>query len=299
MFSLSPRARGFFLILLAGACLSTAPAAIKIGLHEQIGPVALMTLRMWVGSIALLFWLGCFRPDLLRLDSRGIAGTALTGSTNTISLLCFYIALTYLDASIAIVIFSMYPAVVILLLALAGEPVAWLSKIRLLLALLGVYILVGPDGESHPAGVALVLTTVVFFAIYLNLIHWRLGPYPARTTTLYVIGTMTLLMTVVYFLTGHGWPFYSATAWGVILWTGLISTAIARLAMIAGIRKIGSAQTSLLGPLETLLSVFWSILLLDESLTLTQWVGAGLILISAGIAARDRPAALPVRPPAP
>jgi drug/metabolite transporter (DMT)-like permease len=46
---------------------------------------------------------------------------------------------------------------------------------------------------------------------------------------------------------------------------------------------------SLIMPLETMLSVTWSMLFLGEKLLQWQWLGAGLILISALLAAKERP----------
>lgn len=42
--------------------------------------------------------------------------------------------------------------------------------------------------------------------------------------------------------------------------------------------RIGGTQMALFGPLETLLSVIWSILFLHERLAPLQMVGGGLIL---------------------
>ncbi|MCH8339483.1 MAG: EamA family transporter, partial [Chloroflexi bacterium] len=40
----------------------------------------------------------------------------------------------------------------------------------------------------------------------------------------------------------------------------------------------------LLGPLETLLTVIWSLLFLQERLSVVQWAGGGLILFGAVLA---------------
>jgi len=72
--------------------------------------------------------------------------------------------------------------------------------------------------------------------------------------------------------------------WLAVIALAIVSTYIARLAFFAAVGAIGGAQVSLLGPVETLLSVTWSVLFLQERLTLWQWLGGGLILISALLA---------------
>ena len=61
----------------------------------------------------------------------------------------------------------------------------------------------------------------------------------------------------------------------------------ARLAdpeLVTSVRIIGGGQVALLNPLETFLTVIWSVLFLSESLTAVQWMGGGLILLSALLA---------------
>jgi drug/metabolite transporter (DMT)-like permease len=50
--------------------------------------------------------------------------------------------------------------------------------------------------------------------------------------------------------------------------------------------RIGGAQMALFGPLETLLSVIWSIIFLNEQLAPLQLVGGALILVSALLAVK-------------
>jgi drug/metabolite transporter (DMT)-like permease len=54
--------------------------------------------------------------------------------------------------------------------------------------------------------------------------------------------------------------------------------------MFAAIRSLGSGQLALLAPTETLLTVIWSMIFLQERLTAWQWLGGLLILTSALLA---------------
>jgi drug/metabolite transporter (DMT)-like permease len=54
--------------------------------------------------------------------------------------------------------------------------------------------------------------------------------------------------------------------------------------MFSGLQRIGGGQVALLVPLETLLSVLWSVLFLQEHLSLWQALGGVLILSSALLA---------------
>jgi drug/metabolite transporter (DMT)-like permease len=63
-----------------------------------------------------------------------------------------------------------------------------------------------------------------------------------------------------------------------------LSTFIARLTFVAAVDRIGGGQMTLLTPMETLLTVLWSMLFLQEHFTPLQWVGGALVLSSALLA---------------
>lgn len=289
-----PKIRGTMLVLLASLCLSTAPTVIKFGLNADVDPVTQLTLRLWIGALVLWIIFLMFQPEKLKIDRKGLIGCALAAGANTISLGSFYIAVTYIEISVATVIFSTFPMIALLLLALKGERITRLNFIRFGLALLGVYLLVGFAGEINFFGVGLVVITAIFFSLHITLIQWKLNHYPTRTITAYILSFMSLYMGIVYFATGHGVPTMGAEGWGVVIYTGLVATAIARFAMFAGIRHIGSGQTALLGPLETLMAVVWAMIFLDERLTMVQILGGLLILISAALASL-RKSVLPLK----
>jgi drug/metabolite transporter (DMT)-like permease len=206
---------------------------------------------------------------------------------NTTSLSCFYLALTRIDASIGLMVFSLYPLAALLMLAIRGEPIARRNMVRLGLALLGVYLLLGFNGQVDLMGVLLALGSAIAYALHFNLIQWYLGGYPSQTVALYTITTMGVLTTVIRLLQFSPWRPLSLLGWGTVLGTGLISTVLARLALFAGIHRLGSGQVALLGPVETFLSVLWTFLSLGERLSRIQWAGGLLIVFSATLAHRS------------
>jgi drug/metabolite transporter (DMT)-like permease len=105
-----------------------------------------------------------------------------------------------------------------------------------------------------------------------------------QTMALYVVSFMAVIVTAARLLQPVPWQMPSPVGWGVILGTGLISTVAARLALFAGIQRIGSGQTALLGPIETALTVLWATLFLGEQLSPVQWAGGLSILVSALLA---------------
>ncbi len=275
------RLDGLLLVLLAVFCLSLVPLLVKFGLAAAADPLALLALRMVVAALTLWGFFAAFQPAMLRINQRGLLRCVVVAASNATGLLCYYAALTRIDISVAHVTFSLYPAIALILLAMRGEPLTRLSLARLILALLGVYLLVGPGGHVDFIGILLVIGTATFYALHMNLVQWYLGDYRSQTVAVYVVSSMAVMLSAVYSFRLGQWQSFSATGWLVIFVTGVVSTAVARLAMFAGIQRIGSGQTALLGSVETLLVVLWGIMFLGERLTLVQWLGGILIIASA------------------
>jgi drug/metabolite transporter (DMT)-like permease len=150
-------------------------------------------------------------------------------------------------------------------------------------------LLIGPGGEVNMVGVLLVLATATSYALHLTLSQWYLSEVPSQTVALYVVSIMAVILSVVRLLLFEPWQPLPPVGWGIVLVTGLVSTVLARLAMFAGIKNVGSGQAALLGPTETFLAILWAILFLDERLSPLQWVGGLFILSSAALAVRRRP----------
>jgi drug/metabolite transporter (DMT)-like permease len=67
----------------------------------------------------------------------------------------------------------------------------------------------------------------------------------------------------------------------------IFPTALARLLVFAGLRRIGGIQTALLALAEPLVAVALAFVVLGESFTAQQWVGACLFLVSVLLIRRD------------
>jgi len=83
---------------------------------------------------------------------------------------------------------------------------------------------------------------------------------------------------------GAVWHNPGWSGWLAVFVLVVVSTYVARLTLFAAVRHLGSGQMALLLPLETLLTVCWSVVFLQERLTIWQWGGGTLISLSAVLA---------------
>jgi drug/metabolite transporter (DMT)-like permease len=257
-------------------------AAIGLGLT----PTTLLALRFAISIVLLLVTLGLTTPGKLRVDRKGLLILGGAGFINGFGILAFFWALTRMDASIATMIFSITPVVVLGVLALGGEKLTHRQFVRLGLGLIGVYLLIGPGGQTDWLGVLLVCGNIISVSIEFAIIQWYAHTYDTRTITLYVMLGMLTTIGGFWLFQGITWPAPNWQSWLVVAAMGLVTGYFAWWAMFTSMRHIGGSQVVLLTPLETLLSVLWAVLFLHERLSVWQWLGGVFILVSAALAAK-------------
>ena len=277
---------GWALALAATFCFSFAPPVARFAILDGFDSTALLVVRMVIATTLFAVTLAITDRQKLLMPRRGLLAATGVGAVNAVGMVLFFFGLNYLEASLSAMILALSPAIVLSLLALRGEQLTGRHLVRLALALVGVYLLIGPTGAVDWFGASLTLLATFFFSLQMALTQWTLIGYPARSVMFYVTGTMTIFVTVWWVVNGAVWTAPGPGGWVAVIILAVVSTYLARLGYFNAVTRIGSGQLSLLGPVETLLSVIWSILFLGERLAPMQVVGGALILLSALLAVR-------------
>jgi len=277
---------GWALALVATFCYSFAPPVARYAILDGFDSTALLVVRMAIATALFAVTLAITDRQKLLMPRRGLLAATGVGAVNAAGMVLFFFALNFLEASLTSMILALSPAMVLSLLALRGERLTGRHLVRLGLALVGVYLLIGPTGAVDWFGAGLTLLATFFFSLQMALTQWTLIGYPARSVMFYVTGTMTIFVAGWWLLNGATWTPPGPQGWVAVVILAVVSTYLARLGYFNAVTRIGSGQLSLLGPVETLLSVVWSILFLGERLAPIQAVGGALILLSALLAVR-------------
>jgi drug/metabolite transporter (DMT)-like permease len=272
--------------LLATLAFSIVPTVGKAAVSLGVNPTTLVMLRLTITTVLLGITIAATAPQRLRMDRRSGWLCAVSGLANGVGMLMFFVALTRIHASIASMIFSLHPLLVLALLALRGERFTVRNAVRLALGVGGVYLLLGPGGQVDWMGALLALGAVVTAPIQILLMQWYLNDADPLAVTFYTVGVMAAVAIGWWLFQGVEWRDPGWQGWLLIGVMAVVSTYLSRLALFMAVRGIGGGQVSLFAPLETLLTVIWSVTFLSERLTFWQWAGGGLILASALLAAR-------------
>ena len=279
--------QGVVATVTASFFLGWAPILGKLAYTGGVTPYTLVAFRTI--TAALLIWLlfVLFWRHEIAIGWHSLIGCIAVGAVNGFGSLLYFTGLSRLDASRSSLLNTLYPLWVVLFLFASGQPLTHLTMARLALSTLGIYLLtLARPGEVDWLGVTLMIASAATYGWHLVLGQWVLADVPARKAALYILTTMACVVGVARALQARPVEPIVTTGWYAILSLGL-TTALSRLAMFSALERLGGVETALAGLLELLVSLVLAFLLLGERLTLVQWIGGGLLVISLTMMARD------------
>ncbi len=253
-------------------------------LLEGTSPNVLLILRLGMASILMGSTWAVYKPQSLNFGRKAFAIVCLLGILSGISTLCYNWALTQLHSSMAVMIYAINPVVALSFLWLGGEKMTRRQVMRLALALSGVYLLIGPGGEVSLWGVGLMFVSMITWSGQMVGVQWYLRDKDSGAISFYIAASSVTLIIGYWLTQGAAFQNPPMRTWLLIIVQVIAATYIARLCFFTAIQKIGTGQMALLMPLETMLSIIWSVTFLGERIGWLQAMGGSLILISAVLA---------------
>lgn len=264
--------------LLSAIFLGFSPVFGKQAIILQISPLAVVGLRTVLAALLLFAIMAIFQRKYLYIYPAGLLGCGLAGFVNGAGSILYYAALGRINASIGQLLYSLYPLFVAIILFFDSQPPSKLTVFRIALATMAVVFLTYTStGEVDILGVVQMLLASILYALHLPINQRVLFDIPAPTVTLYTLIAMSAVVFPAFLIFDRTLP-ATGTWWPVIGLT--IVTFLSRLLLFLGVKHLGGLQTALLGLLELLVTIGLSIVWLRESLTASQWVGAGILCIS-------------------
>jgi drug/metabolite transporter (DMT)-like permease len=212
-------------------------------------------------------------------DVATLAGLGLLGVTLMSSL--YHLAITFLPANVAALVFSCNPVFVVLFAPLVlPEKITTRKLAAVVVCLTGIYVLAHEraDGISS-AGLLLMLMAIIIFALYTVLFKKmtpRVGALPV-TAFAGLIGGLCILPLAFGF---EGFPLttYGMADWLGIAYLSLIGTALGYFLFIYGISHVEASAGSMAFFLKPFLAALFAWLILGEALTLPMLIGGMCIL---------------------
>lgn len=280
-------AYGAGLALLAALGFSLKAIFVKLAYPYGVDAITLLALRMGF-SLPVFLWVGLAHQraganlsggDWGRLFVLGCLG--YYGA----SILDFW-GLQFISAGLERLILFTYPTLTILIGVLfQGKPFSKREGLAVVLCYIGIGFAFMHDlgqGDSRNVwiGSALVFGSSISYALYLSgsaSMIARLGAMRFSALAMLVSSAVTLL----HFATSQPLTAFiqPLPVYGWALAMALFATVVPVFAQSAAIRSLGAGSASLFGMVGPLLTIGFGWWLLDESISLAQMAGAGLVLL--------------------
>ena len=290
------RIEGINAALISAFFLGLAPVFGKAAMGPgHFSPLGVVALRTGLAAILLFLLMAVFERKYIFIYPAGLLGCVLAGGINGIGSIFYYIGLSRLNASIAQMLYALYPFFVAVWLRLDHQAPSRLTILRMIIAGISALLLTGAGtGKVDLVGVFFMLIAAAFYAFHIPINQRVLYDVPAPTVTLYTLISMSAIVIPVYLIADRSLPAPSTPWWPIVALTAV--TFASRLMLFTGVKHIGGMQTALLGLGELVVAVFFSHVILGEFLTFVQWIGMLGLVISLLLGWYEKPPPPPSHP---
>lgn len=287
---------GVSFALLAAIGFSAKAIFVKLAYVYHVDAVTLLALRMAFSAPIFLFlavWLGRNKKStpLDRKDWFSVIGLGLLGYY--LSSLLDFLGLQYISASLERLILFLYPTIVIVLSALIyGHRITGKAITAMALSYAGIALAFMHDvtiaQKGAFLGASLVFASTISYALYLIGAGRAIAKIGAMRFMAYAM-TVASVAALLQFIVIHPLAALKQPVQvyelGIAL--AIFSTILPSFFLAAGIRRIGSARTSLIGSIGPVATIFMAHFFLGEVISALQIAGsmlvlAGVLIISIG-----------------
>lgn len=273
--------------LLSPLFLGMAPVLGKMAYAGGSDPFTLAALRTTLAALILWVVYLVAARSYIFIYPAGLLGCVVVGAVNGIGSLMYYNGLRLVDASIAQVLNATYLIFVVIMARMGGQRLTSRTLVRVGLAMCAVLLLAVGSGKPNDwLGIGLMIGNAILFAGTVILSQRILYEMPAPTMTLYTLSAMALVVIMARVIYRLAWLPQTEDALAAIGALG-VTTALSRLTLFAGVKRMGSLQTTLVVALETGMAVLLALIFLHETLTVIQWVGIAIMGTSLLLARPD------------
>lgn len=284
----SPQAaRGVALSTSAAVAYGCSPVIVTFALDDGIDSTVLLLVRAILASCALwLLWVAVRRGAAGGSRSLLLRAVGFGALVYALQVLLFTLALERIGASLAIMIFYSYPALIVLGSRLLGREALTRRRLAAVaLVIAGVVALAGGDGggQLDALGLCLALGSAVACAVVTLGTASFVERLPAIQFAAALTSGTALAFVVPVVVTGTALH-VPGGAWPYVIALALIPSVLGTWLMALGVMHAGPSLAGLALTLEPVVAVAMAAVLLDEALATVQVLGAALVLCGIAVA---------------
>jgi drug/metabolite transporter (DMT)-like permease len=274
--------RGSIILLLATIIWGSAFASQSMAM-DHIGPFTFQTIRCFMAIIVLLpsAWVydrAQGKTDYMKnwTNKKLWKAGILCGIPLFLACNLQQLGLVDTGAGKSGFLTAMYIVIVPIIGLLRKKPFSALIPLSVLIAVIGLYFLTGTSGALVISDL-LLLGCALMFAVQITFVDiFATDVDPIRLNTVQIL-VCAILSAIVMFLTEQTTVESILTCSLPLLHTGVLSMGAAYTMQIVGQKDLEPSSASLIMSLESVFSLLFGWLLLNEQLSSAEWVGCLLI----------------------
>lgn len=277
---------GSLQVIVAAICWGTL-GVFTTYLHRLgFDSVQIAILRIVTAAVMLLSLLPSLWSTLKNLSKREVLYLSLQSLIGVLGMtVCYFIAVNFVGAGIAVSLLYTAPVFsLVLAFFLLGEHITTKALVLAVIAVLGVAMTTLGDTLSFNWGIVFGLLSGVCYALYGILgkkaLHNNYPPTLIFFTSVVISALALLLLPITYqtYATAFTMP---ATTWLWVIGLSLVGTIIPFFLYMSALHKLPATKASVFTVFEPFTAIVLSIVLLNQSLNMMQYVGMALILLAA------------------
>ncbi len=286
---------GYFFVAVTALFFGSAPTFAKLAFDAGTDPLSLQVFRFAITASLTLAAIGLaqHRP---RIHRGQIVRLCLLAACTALSSYCYMTAVRYIPVAVASLTFFTFPLVVgPLAHVLKLDELTRRKSLAIVVGFAGLCMVLGANIGLDPYGIALAFVAGLSVAVSFVVSRPLTQTLPPLTITGFATGVPCL----IYLAVGLAddavhFPESLCGALGVI--GNSLCFAVGLACLYASIARLGALRTAVLINLEPLVSVAAAFILLGQSITPLQMVGAlvvvgGIVLMQSDRANRTRSSA--------
>ncbi|HEU4963841.1 MAG TPA: DMT family transporter [Bacilli bacterium] len=272
------------MVLLGGASYGLISPVVKMAYEDGFTPGD-VTASQYVFAAVALVVIALFRVrDFKKLSGKDVRLLVLLGLCSTGTSVTYYLALSMLPASMAIVMLFQFVWVVMLIDYIVTRTVPngpkWMALVMVVIGTMLAVNLVGADWSAvSPLGLLYGFLASITYSLFLYFYSRVRSDVSAWVNSSIVAVASTVAVSFVFPPT---FLWNGALGDGLWLWAILIGTLGQVLPPVffnIGIPKVGGSLAGVLGSIELPVAVVAAYLVLRETVVGLQWLGIVMILV--------------------
>lgn len=285
---MTDRQKGALLITLSAAAFSFLPTITRAlyatadAASINLQPTDVAFWRFLIATLVLGSVVAIRLGSAARVPSLPLPRLLMLGGLYAFSAISAFVGLQYINASLYVILFYTYPAMLALIYLLMGVPLSKWQWVALGLVLVGLFLTI-PDfsfleQDSNALGVIVALLNALSVAFYYLLSsRWMPRVRDGMHHTAWIL--FTTLLFVGAFVPFYGLTIPTDPTLAILLLTLAVGcTVVPILAITLGLRYLHASQAAIISSTEPVMAMTIAVLFLNELVLPLQWLGAALII---------------------